>query len=113
MSHFNHLYIGATTGTVSKVSRDRLLIEEEVQLDKGAVQCLTHSDDKLYALTEQGTLHQVSGNNESLLEMKKIMASWPKKIKQVVFPSNFSQLFACLADQRVIIYRAGDCKELL
>lgn len=79
----------------------------------GSIQVLTNSSEKIYALTAAGSLHTFEGQKASLHTQTCFMTSVTSRIKKIVFPHNFSAVFACLCDRLIYIYRVEDQKELL
>lgn len=74
-----------------------MVFDHEANLQIGPIVSLANSSEKVYALTLSGTLHSVEGNKVPLSSQVCFMASISGKIKQIVFPQNFSSVFACLS----------------
>jgi hypothetical protein len=85
-----------------------MVFDHETNLRMGPVIALANSSEKVYALTQSGTLHSVEGNKEHLSSQVCFMGSVGGRIKQIVFPSNFSSVFACLSQFEISIIRVED-----
>jgi hypothetical protein len=60
------LIIGSSGGTLGKIDKKTMLFDHETNLRMGPVIALANSSEKIYALTQSGTLHSVEGNKEHL-----------------------------------------------
>lgn len=78
----------------------------------GRIKAMANSSQKIYMLTEGGTLHSIYPSSE-LSAQTCIMTSIRSRIRQIVFPHNFSQVFACMCSRSITIFRTEDQKELL
>ena len=85
-----------------------MIFDHESNLRNGPVMALANSSEKIYALTLAGTLHSAEGNKDHLSSQACFMGSISGKVKQIVFPANFSSVFACLSQFEITIIRVED-----
>lgn len=78
----------------------------------GRIKAFANSRQKIYMLTEAGTLHSIDPSSD-LQAQTCIMTSIRQRIRQIVFPHNFSQVFACMCARSITVFRTEDQKELL
>lgn len=90
-----------------------MIFDHETNLRNGPIVTLANSQEKIYALTQAGTLHSVEGNKDHLSSQSCFMGSIIGKVKQIVFPANFSSVFACLSQFEITLIRVEDQRVLL
>lgn len=112
-STFSQIMVGCQNGTLAKMDKKTFLFIEEAQLGNGPVFSLANSAEKLYALTAKGTLHSIQGERSMLANQAVFMSSVSNPIEKIVFPVNYSDVFACLTKSEIRIFSAKSLTELL
>ena len=112
-STFSQIMVGCQNGTLAKMDKKTFLFIEEAQLGNGPVFSLANSAEKLYALTAKGTLHSIQGERSMLANQAMFMSSVSNPIEKIVFPVNYSDVFACLTKSEIRIFSAKSLTELL
>ena len=73
---------------------------------------LANSKEKCYALTRMGSLHSVE-IAEPLANQVCFMTSQPSSIGEIVFPTEYSEVFAIRSLDQIRVWNVADQKELL
>ena len=84
-----------------------MVFEEEVSLQGGPVVSLTHSREKIYALTASGSLHSVEGT-EPLATAACFMTTQTDPVTQIVFPAGFGEIFAVRSKDEIRMWNVSD-----
>lgn len=95
------------------MDKKTFLYNEEVQLQGGPICSLANSSEKLYALTGKGSLHNIQGERSHLANTVQFMGSMSTAIQRIVFPQNYSNVFAALSKNEIRIFSAANQNELL
>jgi cilia- and flagella-associated protein 52 len=111
-STFNDLVVGSLDGSISKVRKADMILQETCNVGQGPIVALTNSEEKIYALTQSGTLHSFGGNDR-IAAQSQFMAAFSGKVSSIVFPRGFSKVFACMGSDEIRIFNVDDQKELL
>lgn len=72
---FGSLILGYANGHIAKVEKTNLTFEQDYGFDMGSIQVITNSSEKIWALTQGGSLHSVDGNKASLQSQTCFMSS--------------------------------------
>jgi hypothetical protein len=82
---FGSLIVSCANGCIAKINKKTMVFEEERQLNSGAVVALTSSSDKIYALTQEGNLFSVDGD-QPLGSASLFAGSMTTPVSEIVFP---------------------------
>jgi hypothetical protein len=68
---------------------------------------LANSSEKVWVLTQFGTLHNVDGN-KSLSTLNKFCSVMMGRIGKIIFPTGYSEVFACMSYDEIRIFNVAD-----
>lgn len=112
-SFFSNIYVGCQNGNVSKMDKKTFLFQEEANMLGGPICSLDNSQESLYALTAKGSLHSIQGDRSHVGNSHVFMNSMSNPVVQMVFPQNYSNVFACVTKNEIRVYNTYSQAELL
>ncbi len=111
-SSFDSLIFGCLNGCMARIEKKNFQFIEDFNLEQGAIISIASSSEKIWALTQNGTLHNIDGN-KSLKTQSKFLSVMMGKVGKIVFPTGFSEVFACMSYDEIRIFNVADQRELL
>jgi hypothetical protein len=101
------LIFGCLNGFIARIDKKTFQFIEEYQLDQGMIISIASSSEKIWALTQNGTLHNVDGN-KPFKTQSKFLSVMMGKVGKIVFPTGFSEVFACMSYEEIRIFNVAD-----
>ncbi len=101
------ILIGAVNGYLAKINKKTMLLSEEVQLGGGPIVSMTRSKEKVYACTSKGSLHSCEVSLP-LASQVCFMTSQSEAIGEIIFPAEFSEVFATRSKDQIRIWNVSD-----
>ena len=97
---------------MAKLNKLNLVVEEELNPQRGPIVALANSGSSIYALTAASSLLKLD-TSSAFQANNCFMSAFPNPIKSLVFPRNFSQVFACAGRSDIRVYTVGEQREIL
>lgn len=103
-----YLAVACADGSLARIDRTSMLVLDEHNLcDKSGVRCISNSENKIYALTGSGILHQ-SPIDEPLNQTSAFMTSNCNPVGSIQFPAGFGEVFATRSKDMISIWNVAD-----
>jgi|LauGreDrversion4_2_1035121.scaffolds.fasta_scaffold69872_3 hypothetical protein len=107
----NELMLGAGDGSVVKVSRKTMKIEEEAKVP-GGVCALTQTSISMFIVSTRGTVFNVK-HSDPLNKVEYFSSGHSQTIKQIAFPKGYSEVFATCSSGEIRVWSTRNQRELL
>jgi WD40 repeat protein len=107
----SELTIGAGDGSVVKVNRKSMKIEEEAKVP-GGVCALSSTTRSIFIVSTRGTVYNVR-HSDPLNKLEYFSSGHSQQIKQIVFPKGYSEVFATASGGEIRIWSLKNQRELL
>lgn len=105
------LVVGAGDGSVARVNKKTMKIDEEVKV-AGGVCSLAQTQISMFILTTKGTVYNVR-HTEPLGRHEYFSSGHSQQIRSIVFPKGYSEVFATCSGGDIRVWNAKNLRELL
>jgi WD40 repeat protein len=107
----NELMLGAGDGSLVKVNRKTMKIEEEAKVP-GGVTALAQTTVSMFVVSTRGTVYNVR-HNDPLNKVDYFSSGHSTQIKQIAFPKGYSEVFATCSAGEIRVWSTRNQRELL
>jgi WD40 repeat protein len=107
----SELILGAGDGSVVKVNRKTMKIEDEAKLP-GGVACMSMTTLSIFMVSTKGTVFN-SRHSEQLSKNEYFSSGHATQIKQIAFPRGYSEVFATCSGGDIRVWSSKTQRELL
>lgn len=105
------LTLGAGDGSIVKVNRKSMKIEEEGKVP-GGVCALSQTSRSTFIVSNKGTVFNVR-HTDPLNKLEYFSSGHSHPIKQIVFPKGYSEVFATASGGEIRVWSTKNQRELL